>query len=467
MNEKKLRKKLSEFYKKNLSKLLRKEAANYKTKLLNGKTIRYINLDNAATTSPFAAVEKTVQNFMVSYGSVHRGAGEKALLSTQKYESTREIILNHFGADLEKDLIVFSSNTTSAINQASYLFSQLPGKVLVSDIEHSANFLSWKNFNEVILFKTNADTTFNFNKIENALKSNLGEIKVLAVVGASNVNGHIPNIYLLAELAHKYGAKIFVDASQLAPHRKIDLLSHEDSRHVDFIAFSAHKMYAPYGLGVLIGPKSFFESLNPFMDGGGTVKYISTQGEILRQSFAEKHEPGTPNAVGAIALAESINILNKIGMNKVIEYERNLTEYALKKISKIKGIELYLDVKNNQIDRGGVIPFNVHGMHHALTAAILGREFGVGVRNGSFCTYEIVRKMIGLSYSQEKKAFHEIEKGNMLFLPGLVRASIGVYNSVEDIDKLVEALKKISIKGSEFNYLANKEKGEFIPKQNN
>ncbi len=220
-------------------------------------TVRDVNLDNAATTIPFLAVNQAVAEFLRTYGSVHRGSGQRSGTSTEKYDEARDRIQQFTGASLD-NYVVFTKNTTEAINHVAQLWSGIPGKVLVSDIEHSSNLLPWLAGNEVIQYRTNQNGTLNIEDVEELFKKH-EDIKLLAITGSSNVTGYKPPIHDLAEISHKHNAMIMVDACQLIQHQIVNVLPNDDPRHLDFVAFSGHKMYAPFGGGVLVGPKDFFD----------------------------------------------------------------------------------------------------------------------------------------------------------------------------------------------------------------
>ena len=354
-------------------------------------TVRDVNLDNAATTIPFSAVNHAVAEFLRTYGSVHRGSGQRSIISTQSYEQARARIQQFTGASLDS-YVVFTKNTTEAINHAAQLWSRIPGKVLVSDIEHSSNLLPWLAGNEVVQYRTNPNGTLNVKDVEEMFRTN-DDIKILAITGSSNVTGYKPQIHDLAEIAHKYGARILVDACQLIQHQKVDVLPTDDPRHLDFVAFSGHKMYAPFGGGVLVGPKEFFDQAVPYQIGGGNLTYISRDLQLKRFPTVQAHDPGTPNAVGAISIAKAIEVLESIGYDRIHKYESELVRTAFRRLKHIAGVEVYV----TESELGSVIPFDIAGMDSRLAAEILRDDYGIGVRAGSFCTYEFMRKIKNVS----------------------------------------------------------------------
>jgi len=281
------------------------------------------------------------------------------------------------------------------------------------------------------------------------------------VSGASNVTGFINPVHTYARWAHSIGAKIMVDAAQLAPHRPIDMKSKEDPEHLDYIAFSAHKMYAPFGVGVLVGCRQTFEEGDPEYVGGGTVDIVNLENAYWTD-LPDKEEAGTPNIVGAVALAEAIRILEKIGWDSIIDHESSLTRHALEKIAEIPGISLYggkeiADVK----DRLGVLTFNVNNLNHALVASILSYEWGIGTRNGCFCAHPYVKCLLHVDERESNDMEQRILARDRSTLPGFVRASFGIYNTTSEVDVLCEALSAIAKGNYRNGYVLNKERGEY------
>lgn len=445
-------KELIHFWKKDVKPRFTSNCLNFKVTLLNGKKERYVNLDNAATTSPFKIVKERIDRFLDAYGSVHRGAGQKSEIATKAYEEAREIISKFVGAD--KDYyVILTKNTTEAINHAAELMHFIPGRVLVSDIEHSSNLLPWLKYNKTIVYKTTEDNKIDYGKVEKIFeefknKSESERIKILTVVGASNVTGYKPDVHRLAKIAHKYSAYILVDACQLLQHEKIKMLPIKNPAHIDFIAFSGHKMYAPYGGGCLVGPKKFFDNVAPYQIGGGNLAYITKDYKIKKFKTVQTHDPGTPNAVGIISMAEATKELGKVGMDKIASYEHNLIRYAFSELENIDGLKIYSDPNNNP----SMILFDIDGFDYRLTAEILSKEFGIGTRAGSFCVYQLIRKLKNISEKDDKRIAEEVGKGKTIVMPGVVRASFAMYNNVEDVDRLVDAVKTI-IKNGLKHYL--------------
>lgn len=421
---------------------IRSELVGLDTKipLLGGGSRRYVFLDNAASTPTFRSVLKCIEEFMPWYSGVHRGMGFKAIVATNVYDQTHRIAGEFIGADLSENAVLFGKNTTECVNKLANRFNFKPEDVVVTTVmEHHSNDLPWRKYCKVLHVGIRTDGGIDLDVLRQELKNRKGSVKLVAVSGASNVTGICNPIHDIAEWAHEAGAKIFVDAAQLAPHRSINILRHDDPRHIDFLAYSAHKIYAPFGIGVLVGPAEFFAAGTPDLVGGGTVSYVGTD-EVEWGSLPQKEEAGSPNVVGAVALAEALTILKEIGMDTVAAHEQRLLEYAFSKMKKLPGIRLYGPTEK-LANKVGVIPFNVDGMDHALVATILSAEGGIGVRNGNFCAQPYMRKLLDVSPEEERG--RRAARCDNPVLPGMVRASFGCYNNEDDVDALIDMLDRI------------------------
>ena len=421
---------------------LRQEVIGVDTKvpLLDGSARRYVFLDNAASTPTFRSVLKCIEEFMPWYSGVHRGMGFKAIVATNVYEQTRRIVGEFVGADPDRNIVLFGKNTTECVNKLAHRFQFKPEDVVITTVmEHHSNDLPWRKYCKVIHVGIRSDGGIDLNSLRKQLERFHGSVKLVAVSGASNVTGICNPIHDIAEWAHGVGAYVFVDAAQLAPHRPIDILQNDDPRHIDFLAYSAHKVYAPFGIGVLVGPAQFFASGEPDIVGGGTVSYVGTE-DVEWGSLPQKEEAGSPNVVGAVALAEALTILTGIGMDVIADHEHNLLKYALGKMKNLAGVRIYGPL-NDLSKKVGVIPFNVEGMDHALVATILSAEGGIGVRNGNFCAQPYMRKLLDVSPEEEK--MKRAARCDNPTLPGMVRASFGCYNNEEDVDLFIHMLDRI------------------------
>src|ERR1041385_528000 len=421
---------------------LRREVVGIDTKipLLDGSQRRYVFLDNAASTPTFRSVLKAIEDFLPWYSGVHRGVGYKAVVATNVYEETHRIVGEFVGADLDANVVIFGKNTTESVNKLANRFNFKPDDVVIATMmEHHSNDLPWRKYCNTVHVGIMQDGGIDLDALKNELKKHKGKVKLVAVSGASNVTGICIPIFDIAEWAHAAGAKIFVDAAQLAPHRAIDMLPNDDPRHIDFLAFSAHKNYAPFGIGVLIGPRSFFEGGAPDIVGGGTVSFVGLEA-VEWSGLPQKEEAGSPNVVGAVALAEALTVLNSVGMDTIARHERDLLLYALSRMKKMPGVHIYgpTDDVSNKV---GVIPFTVEGFDHALVATILSLEGGIGVRDGNFCAQGYMRKLLNVSPEEEK--MKRADRCDNPILPGMVRASFGCYSNEEDVDILIDMLQRI------------------------
>jgi len=431
----------------------------------NGKPQRYINLDNAASTPSLKSAQKAINDFLVYYSSVHRGTGFKSQLSTLAYERARQIVLGFVGADLRDHTCIFSKNSTESINKLArrFPFTSQRDVVLTSGMEHHSNDLPWRAVAHTVHVALTPDGRLDLAAFETDLQRYRERLALVAITGASNVTGNLNPVHALAEKAHQAGAQILVDCAQLAPHRKVDMGALDDPSHLDFIVISAHKMYAPFGSGALVGRRDVFEHGDPDMRGGGTVEIV-TLDDVVWAEPPDREEAGSPNVVGAVALAVAIHQLDSIGMHNVAHHEANLTAYALKRLSRVPGLRLFGDRDPLSAgERLGVIPFMLEGISHFKVSAILGYEFGIGVRSGCFCAHPYILHLLGLSADESRRVRSNILAGDRSDMPGMVRASFGLYNSAGDVDRLVEALEYISRGDYSGTYHQVRSTGEYVP----
>jgi len=433
--------------------------------LMDGTCRCYTNLDNAASTPPLKAVQQAVDDFLVYYSSVHRGTGFKSQLSTHAYEQARQIVMRFVGADPMEHTCIFGKNTTEAINKLARRFPFDPKRniVLTSAMEHHSNDLPWRAATQVIHVRLTPDGRLDEDDFDAQLSRHADKVALVALTGASNVTGFINPIHRLAGKAHAVGALLLVDCAQFAPHRKIDMLPLDHPEHLDFITISAHKMYAPFGTGALIGRKDIFERGDPDMTGGGTVEIV-TLDSVVWSAPPEREEAGSPNTVGAVALAAAIRQLETVGMSEVAHHEAALTRYALEGLCHIQGLKVFGDIDPLKTeDRLGVIPIQLDHVPHFLAAAILGYEFGIGVRSGCFCAHPYILHLLGLSNEEAAEVRHRIMAGNRSEMPGLIRVSFGLYNTIEDVDTLLDALSHISKGEYKGKYVQDRATGEYSP----
>lgn len=433
--------------------------------LLDGSAVRPINFDNAASTPVFRAVLETVNQFMSWYSSVHRGAGFKSRVATQAYEDAREVVGNFVGARHGQHIVIFGKNTTEAINKLARRIPFQRGQVvLTSLLEHHSNDLPWRAVAEIAHIRVDARGQLDEEHFASLLRTYSGRVRLVAITGGSNVTGALIPAQRLAEQAHAAGAEIFVDCAQLAPHRSIDIGALDDPAHFDYVALAAHKMYAPFGAGALIGRCDTFANGAPDYAGGGTVETV-TPAQVVWAPPPDRDEAGSPNVVGAVAMAAAIEELSTIGMATVAAHEAELTAHALRRLALTPGLHIYGDPDPAKAsERLGVIPFAIEGLPHVLVAAILSAEFGIAVRNGSFCAQPYMRELLGLSDDELARAHAELHAGDRRNLPGLVRASFGLYNTLDEIDRLGSALDVIARGAYRGEYIQDHATGDYQPR---
>lgn len=412
--------------------------AETKIPLSNGQQVTSINFDNAATTPPFTSVLQSVVSFSPWYSSIHRGTGYKSQYSSELYEKSRDIVRSFVKAE-PGNTVIYVKNTSEAINKLSYrLYHKNRHNVILSThMEHHSNDLPWRSNYEVDYIKVDENGRLSMHDLDRKLHKYRKRVALVTVTGASNVTGYKNPVNDIAELVHDYGAKLMVDAAQLMGHALVDMKPDSSASHIDYMAFSAHKMYAPFGTGVLIGPECDFEKGEPEYKGGGTIDIV-THDLVRWAEPPHKDEAGTPNLMGVIALSEAVRCLENIGMANLEDYELSLVEYALYALKKVPDIQFYSD--DELRDRVGIIPFNIDGIHHQAVAAALSAEAGIAVRSGCFCSQPYVQKLLSLPRNEIRKHIKHPE----LPRPGMVRLSFGLYNSYEEIDILVNKLCEIS-----------------------
>lgn len=405
-------------------------------------------LNNAATTPPFFYTLKKVNAFLQTYGALHRGAGPHATRTYKHVEKATNTIRDFVNA-AQTQSIIFTENTSSAINLFAHLLLLNKDDVIItSSIEHTSNNLPWRYNTNAKIVEINAfnDGSLDYNDLEIKLNT-YNNVKLIAVTGASNLTGYIPDIKRISNLAHQHGAKLFIDAAQLAPHRPINIIE----SGIDAIAFSAHKIYAPFGLGVLILPSDILKQ-TPINPGGGSIDMIN-ENNIIWASEKERYQTGTWNVTGIIALAASCELIMQTGWQNIIEHEYELVKYATKKLVDVPGLKFYVPKEKYLFeDRIGTFPFTLNGYHHALLSSILEHEYAIETRAGTICNHRLVRRWFEITDEKQKEIEGQIKNGNRLASYGIVRASLGIHNTKEDIDLLVNALTEISKNGPKLKY---------------
>lgn len=432
--------------------------------LLDGTSRQYVFFDNAASTPSFKRARDKVNELLEWYSAIHRGQGIKSFIATEAYDEAHRIVANFVNADPELYTVIFVKNTTEAINKLNYRLNLKNTDVVLSTgMEHHSNDLPWRRNNFIDYIKTDENGYLDINDLYKKIEQYGKRIKLITVTGASNVSGFVNPYHEIAEIAHSIGAKILVDAAQLAPHRKIDMLPCDDTKHIDYLVMSAHKLYAPFGTGVLICPRETCENGDPEFVGGGMAAYV-THYETIWADLPDREEAGSPNTIGGIAMAAALKELDEIGMDFLENHEHNLTEYFLNQLESIPEIKTLVKTDFDRLDEKlGVITFNIEGMHYNLVGSILAHEFGIGLRTGCFCTQPYIAKLMNISDKLAEEMKDNIVCKRKIDLPGAIRISFGIYNTKEEVDYLLDSLKKVISGDYNGIYNVDESTGTFTP----
>ena len=381
---------------------------------VNGKPLIYF--DNAATSqTPQQVIDVIVNYYSEFNANIHRGVHQLSQEATDKYEQARSIIQKHFNARTPKE-IIFTSGTTHSINIVANGFAEILKKgdvILVSAMEHHSNIVPW----QMLCDKTSAilkvipmteDGELNMNEFYSLLKL---KPKLVFVNHISNALGTINPIKQIIDESHKVDAAVLIDGAQACPHIKSDL----QNLDVDFYVTSAHKMCGPTGVGILYGKEFWLNKLSPFQGGGEMISDVTFE-KTTYADLPHKFEAGTPNICGGIAFGEAINYMNAIGFDKISLHENKLLEYATEKLLSIDGLKIYGTSKN----KTSVISFNIDGIHAYDLGTIIDK-LGIAIRTGQHCAQPIM-DFYGIS--------------------GTARASFAFYNTFDEIDQFIVAIKK-------------------------
>ncbi|MFL6143454.1 MAG: aminotransferase class V-fold PLP-dependent enzyme [Labedaea sp.] len=400
--------------------------------LVDGRRLPYANLDHAASAPCLDAVQDAVNELLPWYASVHRGAGFASQVSTRVYEQARDTLRRFVGAH-RSDAVVFTRNTTDALN---LLARAVPGgtSVLLFDTEHHAALLPWRGPN-VRRLTTPPHAGDTERVLDVALRDCPTGPRRVVLSGASNVTGEVWPVARLAEVARRHGARIALDAAQLAPHRPLDVRALD----VDYVALSGHKLYAPFGAGALIGRGDWLKAAPPYLIGGGATRLVVDHGDRLGVSWTaapERHEAGSPNVVGVHALAVACETIARHGWPPVAAHEAELCAALRAGLGTVAGLR-QLNLFGPDQDRVGVVSFAIDGQDAGLLAAVLSAEYGIGVRDGAFCAHLATRRLLGRAGSADERA---------------LRASLGLGSTLEHVDRLVSALHQILTSGPQWTY---------------
>jgi cysteine desulfurase/selenocysteine lyase len=411
--------------------------ATNEARLLDGSARRFVNLDNAATTPALVAVQQAVLDYLPWYSSVHRGAGFKSRLSTAIFEEARAAIGACLGIDETRQDVIFVKSATEGLNKVAHGLAGTGATVFTTLMEHHANLLPWQVHAAAVRYiQTDDDGVIDEEDLARQLRAAPSGPKLVAVSGAYNISGYSPPVHRLAALAHAHDAEILVDGAQFVPHHVVSVRGHVPGEEIDYLVFSAHKIYAPFGLGVLIAPRRFFHG-TPDVVGGGAAARV-TPDDVVWAELPDREEAGSPNVIGVVALAAALRRLEQLGRGAVGDYETRLTAYASERLAGVPGLTLLGPCEG----RVAILTFVLAGLPHDLVAAILGYEHGIGVRAGLFCAHQGVRRLLRAVPDPILGA--RCAGGETRSVAGAVRASLALYNTPDDIDALVSALTSIA-----------------------
>ena len=393
-----------------------------------------INFDNAATTPPFKRVMKKILETSEYYGSIERGDGQKSLYCSDLYEESRNYLLKYFNAPEDIYTAIFVANTTDGLNMLSnILINSKDDIVITTRMEHHSNDLPWRGKCNLKYVEVREDGRININDIEELVDKYRERIKYITITGASNVTGYINDIKRIAKLIHKYGGKIIVDGAQLVPHKRVSMCQEDSSENIDFLVFSGHKIYAPFGSGAIIGLKESFNMNPPDSKGGGTVDLVLDDREIWLNT-PEKNEAGTPNLFGAVAIMEAMKEVERIGFDTIEKNEKELLKYIIDGLKDLSRVRLYADNENIN-DRLGILVFTIDGMSYEEVGEKLSEVRGIGVRQGGFCSHPYTRRVLGIA---DNELQNYVSKNGV---PGLVRVSLGIYNTKKEANIFLETIE--------------------------
>ena len=409
--------------------------------LAGGGRITYANLDHGASAPALRVVKDTVDALLERYASVHRGAGWHSKICTELYEGAREPVRDFVGGRAD-DAVIFTRHTTDSFNLLAHC---LPARttVVVFETEHHAALLPWgraagsgdTRSQTVIRLKAPRTTADALAAVDDALRRRAPGPALLVITGASNVTGELWPVAELAAVARSRGARTALDAAQLAPHRPFSI----DELGVDYVALSGHKLYAPYGTGALVGRADWLAAAPPYLIGGGATASVTDE-QTTYKPLPERHEAGSPNVPGAVALATACHALATADRTALAHAELALTDTLRRGLSEIPGVTVH-SLFGGAVDSIGVVTFTIAGQQPAVVAAALSAEHGIGVRDGAFCAHPLVRQLLGA-------AGCNVDDGGQA-----IRASVGLGSTTEHVQRLVSAIESIAARGPRRRYV--------------
>ena len=401
--------------------------------LEDGSTKAAIAFDNAATTPAFREVVDAVVECLDMYGSIGRGFSQKSDHSTDFYNDTRNKVIEFLGADPETYTCFYVNNTTDGLNKlASALVESKNTVILTTRAEHHSNDLPWRERCEVLYAEVDELGRIKYDELEKILKEN--KVDYVSVTTASNVTGYVTDVHRVAKMAHENGAKIIVDGAQIVAHRAFSMLGDTPEENIDFMAFSAHKMYTPFGGGAVVGLTEILNEHQPEFYGGGTVHVVGDDWVEYKDAPAV-YEAGSPNYPSVVGLATAIDILKGVGFDAIQEHEQKLNRKLIDGLLKMETAIVYGDTENID-DKVGVVSFNFSDINTYVLARHLADAYGIATRRGAFCAHPYVWRLMGID-KDTVRGFTECVDVNTA---GMIRVSFGIYNTEEEVDELLSIL---------------------------
>lgn len=399
---------------------------------LHRTVVDYANFDHAASTPALESVKAAVDIALRTYSSVHRGNGYASRITSGWYEEARAQVHGFVGAR-DEDLVIFTRNCTDSLN---LLARSLPENTttFVFESEHHATLLAW-NPEHTVRIPVPDSVRGALTLLEDALRDSVGTTRgprLVVISGASNVTGELWPIASIVSIANRYGARVALDAAQLAPHKKVDI----EALGVDYVAFSGHKLYAPFGAGVLAGRADWLNDAAPYLRGGGATEKV-TGSQTEWTLGAARHEAGSPNVIGAIAIAAACAAF-ETHRDAIEAHEDALAGRLRSGLAAIEGVTIY-SIFGSEHDRVGVATFTIDGLDPSLASAVLSAEYGIGVRDGKFCAHLLVDALL-----DDPSAGDSIRTA--------MRASVGLANTQEHVTRLLSAIGALAGEGPAFEY---------------
>ena len=425
--------------------------------LADGSTAVRTYLDSAASNLRLSVAEDIVQQAMRHYANTHSQLHFGARTMTDLYHRAHAIVADFVDAADDDTVIFCGTGVTGGLNRMARLLADrrtADGSsrdvVITTLMEHHANDLPHrKHAGTVVHVPLEKDPDGEAGRVDmHALRAAIQEhadrLNYVAVTAASNVTGIINPVHDIARLAHDAGALCVVDAAQSAAHLPLSMQGTCPEERIDVMCMSGHKIYAPGSPGVIVARKALFAGLEPQEVGGGIVDFVDAERYHIMDALPEREETGTPNLPGAFLLAATLYLMGRIGMDVIEADERRLTQYALERFTAIDGLQLYGSHRLEVADRIGVVTFNLDDLPHGLVTAILNDYFGIAVRNACFCAQPFVRQLLGISDDDGIAPPDCTDACSTRAQPGMVRISLGLYNTRADIDRAADALADIS-----------------------